>query len=129
MNIEELNKQQLKSKGVKSGGRSPATIKSVGDLKTAYSWDGTPLKRVEHIYVEGTGLVKCMNTELHFIFDVPKEQKGWGLWCTCGSIAGVVDYTAYSKFASPGSQVIACIRLLSTKGNTGIGEHADGSHE
>ena len=129
MDINNWNRQVLSAKGIKASGKSPAVVKSVGDLKMAALWDGTPLKRVDAIHVENYGLVKCMSTELHFIYESPKEKKGWGLWCTCGSIAGVVDYTAYSKLASPGEKVIACIRLLTTKNNVGVGEHADGSHE
>jgi hypothetical protein len=103
----------------------------VGDAKRATLPNGDVVHRVEHIYVHGYGIVKCMNTELHFIFETPKEQKGWGLYCTCGSIAGVVGWSAYTKLASPSSSgfVIACIRYLTTKNNVGIGKHADDSTE
>lgn len=51
--------------------------------------------------------------------------------CTCGSIAGVVGLNAYSKLASPTStgKMIVCIRHTTTKQNTGVGRHADGSTE
>ncbi len=129
--IAKWNKRVLESKGIKAEVRPYSRVRSVGDLQKATLWDETVVERKEYIYVEGYGLLQCINTELHFVYEVPKEHKGWGLMCTCGSIAGVVGYGAYSKLASPMSNgmIIACVRLLTTKQNTGIGEHADGSHE
>lgn len=130
MNIDKWNESLLESKGVSYSGRAPRISRNVGDLQEAKLDDGTIVKRQEYIVVNGE-FVKCINTELHFVYELPQKNVGWGLWCTCGSIAGVVGYSAYSKLAAPTStgKVIACIRHLTTKNNIGIGEHADGSHE
>lgn len=129
--IDNWNKQVLKAKGIKSNVRPYSKVRVVGDLKKATLWDDTVVERKEYIYVEGHGLVKTIDTELHFVYEVPKEHKGWGLMCTCGSIAGVVGWGAYSKLASPvgNGMIIACVRYLTTKENTGIGRHADESTE
>ena len=129
--VGEWNKKVLKAKGISATVRPYSRVRVLGDLKKATLWDGTVVERKDLIYVEQYGLLKCINTELHFVYEVPANHKGWGLMCTCGSIAGVVGYGAYSKLASPMSNgmIIACLRLLTTKENTGTGEHADGSHE
>lgn len=132
MDIDAWNKRVLKSKGINATPPKAHIVRNVGDLQEATLWDGeTKVRRQEYIFVEGHGLVKCINSELHFVFQTPKTMKGWGLFCTCGSIAGVVGYAAYSKLASPMSdgKIIACIRLLTTKQNTGIARHADESTE
>jgi len=129
--IDEFNKQALESQGIKSAVRSEKIVRSVGDLQEARLGDGTVIKRQEFIFTEQDGLVKCAPYELHFIYEMPKDKKGWGLMCTCGSIAGVVGLNAYSKLASPTNtgKMIVCVRHTTLKQNTGIGEHADGSHE
>lgn len=131
MKIEQWNEQVLAAKGIKAKAASPKIVRAVGDAKRATLHDGTVVERQDAIFVDGYGLVQCVNTELHFIYKLPEHMKGWGLMCTCGSIGGVVGYEAWSKLASPNysGMIIACVRLLTTKNNTGIGEHADGSHE
>lgn len=131
MSIDKWNNNVLKAKGIKQNGTAPKIVRNQGDLKSAKLWDGTVVERQDALWVDGYGLVKCINTELHFVYAAPKNHKGWGLWCTCGSLAGVVGYGAYSKLASPmgDGKIIACIRLLTTKQNVGLAEHADGSHE
>lgn len=132
MKINDWNKQVLKAKGIKASVRDNKIVRSVGDAKRATLDDGTIVERVDAIYTEQDGLVKTTPYELHFIYEVKDVTKrGWGLYCTCGSIAGVVGLRAYSKLASPTStgKMIVCIRHTSTKNNVGVGEHADGSHE
>lgn len=136
MNIQQLglwNKTQLKMNGMDDVSVRPYSyVRSVGDLKEAELWDGTRVHRTDDMFVNDTyGVVKCAPYELHFIYQVPENHKGWGLMCTCGSIAGVVGLNAYSKLASPTSTglMIVCLHHNSTKNNVGIGEHADGSHE
>lgn len=132
MDIHAWNKRVLESKGIKTTVPRVNIVRNLGDLQEATLWDGvTKVRRQDAIYVDGYGLVKCINTELHFVFQTPKSMRGWGLFCTCGSIAGVVGWSAYSKLASPvgDGKIIACIRLLTTKKNTGIARHADGSTE
>ena len=132
MKIDEWNEQTLKSQGLEYRSKSPQIARNQGDLQKATLPDGTVVRRKEYLIIDGEQ-VKCIDTELHFVYETPDtvENKGWGLWCTCGSIAGTVGWRAYSKLASPSQtgKIVACLRLLATKNNTGIGEHADGSHE
>jgi len=130
MKIEDWNTQVLKSKGIKHGGKAPKIVRNQGDLMEATLWDGTVVRRQEYLF-DGQELVKTAPYELHFIYVAPKEHKGWGLYCTCGSIAGTVGLNAYSKLASPTStgKMIVCIRHTTTKNNVGIGFHADNSSE
>jgi hypothetical protein len=130
MDINKWNNEVLKKQGVKHTSRAPKIVRSIGDAKRAVLTDGTVVNRTDMIFVGGYGLLKCMNTELHFIYEAPQTNKGWGLWCTCGSIAGAVGWSAYTKLASPNAGfVIACVRYLTTKQNDGIGRHADESTE
>lgn len=131
MNTDEWNTKVLKQQGITHSGKSPKIARSVGDLQSATLGDGTVVRRQDYLFVHGEGLVKCAPYELHFIYETPKTRKGWGLWCTCGSIAGVVGFAAYTKLATPSGsgKMIVCIRHTTLKSNTGIGEHADGSRE
>lgn len=132
MDIDKWNERVLKSKGISAETQKVSVVRSVGDVQELTLWDGhTKVHRQEYIYVEGHGLVRCAPYELYFIFQTPKTMKGWGLYCGCGSIAGVVGMNAYSKLASPTDtgKMIVCIRHQSTKNNTGIGRHADESTE
>ena len=131
MNTDEWNSKVLKQQGINYSGKSPRISRSVGDLQKATLEDGTVVNRQELIFVEGQGLIRCAPYELHFIYEAPKTRKGWGLWCTCGSIAGVVGYAAYTKLATPSGdgKLIVCIRHTTLKNNVGVGAHADGSTE
>ena len=128
--IHSFNLEQLKNNGV-SVIAQPAykTVRNVGDLKKATTWDGTVVERREHIFVGGYGLVKCCPYELHFVYET--KSYGWGLYCTCGSIAAVVGAKAYSKLMTPGGTglMVVCIRHSTTKQNDNIGRHADESTE
>lgn len=130
--VDKWNQDVLSAKGIKAPTRRSQVVRSLGDLKKATTWDGIKIERTDYIYTEGDGLVPCAPYELHFVYEISdKTKKGWGLYCTCGSIAGVVGLNAYSKLASPSStgKMIVCIHHTSTKNNVGIGEHADGSRE
>lgn len=131
MDSDKWNERVLKQQGVQHSGVAPKIVRSAGDLQSAKLDDGTVVERTDYIFVDGYGLVHCAPYELHFIYETPKTRKGWGLWCTCGSIAGVVGLNAYSKLASPTStgKMIVCIRHTTLKNNTGKGQHADGSAE
>lgn len=131
MDIEKWNNQVLSQQGVKHKASAPKVVRSAGDLQKAKLWDETEVERSELLYVEGYGLIKCAPYELHFIYEAPKTHKGWGLFCTCGSIAGVVGLNAYSKLMSPTAtgHMIVCIRHTTLKNNEGLGRHADGSTE
>lgn len=129
----DWNTAQLLRNGVSDKPSTVANmiVRSVGDAKTATLPMGETVERQEYIFVDGQGLIKCAPYELHFIYALPVKYKGWGLYCTCGSIAAVVGLNAYSKLASPTSdgRMIVCLHHTSTKNNDTWGEHADGSHE
>lgn len=129
--INKWNNEQLKDNGVNATVRPYSRVRSVGDLQKATLWDDTVVERKDLIFVDGHGLIKCCPYELHFIYEVPPTHKGWGLMCTCGSIAGVVGTKAYSKIMTPSGtgHLIVCVRHSSTKDNVGIGTHADSSTE
>jgi hypothetical protein len=131
MDIDKWNNDALAAQGVKHKSKAPKVSRSVGDLQKATLSDGTVVKRQEVIFVEGQGLIRCAPYELHFIYETPKTMKGWGLYCTCGSIAGVVGLDAYSELASPTStgKMLVCIRHTTLKQNLGVGKHADDSTE
>jgi len=131
MTITDWNDKVLKRQGVNARSAAPKIVRSVGDAKRATLHDGTVVERVEMIWVDGYGLVKCAPYELHFIYQLPRHIPGWGLMCTCGSIAGVVGYNAYTKLASPTDtgMIIVCVRHTTLKNNEGIGRHADESTE
>lgn len=130
MDINQWNNKVLEAKGIKQSGIAPKIVRNQGDLQRATLWDGTVVERQEFLF-DGTELVKTAPYELHFIYAAPKTHKGWGLFCTCGSIAGTVGLNAYSKLASPTStgKMIVCVRHTTLKQNDGIGRHADGSTE
>lgn len=131
MTIKEDNDHVLSSMGIKEKSTSPKVVRSVGDAKRATLHDGTVVERTDLIFVDGYGLVACAAYELHFIYRVPKHILGYNLMCTCGSIAGVVGYAAYSKLSAPTDtgMIIVCIRHTTLKNNEGIGRHADESTE
>src|SRR5687768_11161398 len=131
MTITDWNDKVLKRQGVNARSAAPKIVRSVGDAKRATLHDGTVVERVEMIWVDGYGLVKCAPYELHFIYQLPRHIPGWGLMCTCGSIAGVVGYNAYTKLAShtDTGMIIVCVRHTTLKNNEGIGRHADESTE
>lgn len=131
MNINDWNTKVLKKQGIQHKGTAPKISRNVGDLQQAALPDGTVVRRQEYLFIDGYGLVAVAPYELHFIYEAPKTQKGWGLFCTCGSIAGVVGWRDYTRVASVSSTgyMVVCIRHNTLKINDGIGMHADGSHE
>lgn len=110
-----------------------ATIKTWGDKNSAVTHDGTKVERMEFIYAEGYGVVKCAPYELHFVFEDKSKKKGrWAYMCTCGSIAGIIAWKEIKNLMSIQGEhgyVLACIAHTASKQNLGIGSHADGSHE
>lgn len=109
-----------------------ARIRSWGDKNSAVTHDGLHVERMEHIFVEGYGMVKCLPTTMHFVYeDKSKKQGRWVWMCTCGSIGGIVSYKDVAGLISPelGEYVLACVAGLASKQNTGIFMHADGSTE
>lgn len=131
MDVNKWNSDVLKRQGISAQPHKHSIVRSIGDAKRATLPDGTVVERQDLIFVDGHGLVQCAPYELHFVYEMPKKYKGWGLYCTCGSIAGVVGLSAYSKFIAPTSsgKMLVCIRHTTLKNNDGIGKHADGSTE
>lgn len=131
MTIKEDNDLVLSRMGVKERSVSTRVVRSVGDAKRAKLHDGTVVEREDSLYIEPYGLVQCAPYELHFIYKLPKHMMGYGLMCTCGSIAGVVGYDVYSKLSAPtfNGMIIVCIRHMTLKQNEGKGRHADDSTE
>lgn len=129
--IKKWNKEVLNSMGVKEEAKSQTVVRSIGDAKRATLADGTIVEREESLYIEPYGLVQCAPYELHFIYKLPKHMMGYGLMCTCGSIAGVVGYDVYSKLSAPtfSGMIIVCVRHMTLKQNEGKGRHADDSSE
>jgi len=111
-----------------------ATIRSFGDKNSAITHDGLRVERQDILYAEGYGMVKCLPTTMHFIFEDKSNKRGrWAFMCTCGSIAGIVSYNELKKLmtvrGTEAGHVLACIIGLTNKQNIGIFKHADGSTE
>jgi len=109
-----------------------ARIRNWGDKNSAITHDGERVERREYYFIEGYGMVKCLPTTMHFVFEDTSKKKGrWTWMCTCGSLAGIVSYKELVGLISPelGEYVLACIHGLSHKQATGIFKHADGSTE
>lgn len=92
-----------------------------GDLKQATLEDGGKVYRQKNIYIEDIGLINCAPMDNHFIFRHVFGDRGWTLWCTCGSPAAVYGYDAYAKDASPQGQMLLCLH------HAQYNLHADGS--
>lgn len=109
-----------------------ARIRSWGDKNSAETHDGIKVYRQEYIFVEGYGMVRCLPTTMHFVYEDKSKKRGrWTWMCTCGSISGIVSYKELKGLISPelGEYVLACIHGLAHKQNTGIFKHVDGSTE
>ena len=111
-----------------------ARIRSWGDKNSAITFDNERVERQEYLYADGYGLVKCINYELHFVYEDKSKKVGrWVYMCTCGSIAGIVSYNEMKSLMTvqgiEKGYVFVCISHTATKQNTGIGKHADGSTE
>lgn len=132
-NINQINRSLLSNVGeLATKPESYARIRSWGDKNKAITYDGLEVERQEYIYVDGYGLVRCLPTSLHFVFEDKSKKIGrWLYMCTCGSISGIVSYKELKGLISPelGEYVLVCIHGLSHKQSTGIFKHADGSSE
>jgi len=79
-------------------------------------------------------MVKTIPYELHFCYEDKSKKIGrWAFMCTCGSIAGIISYKEMKSLmtvtGNENGYVLACVAHTSSKQNTGIGMHADWSHE
>lgn len=112
--------------------RDFARIRSWGDKNKAITHDGLEVERQEQVFAEGYGMVKCLPTTMHFVYEDRSGKKGrWVYMCTCGSIAGIIAYKEIKDFITtePTGYLLACIHGVASKQNTGIFRHADGSTE
>lgn len=133
-NINQINHSLLEGMGNQTVSKPSdyARIRSWGDKNHATTHDGLQVERQDYIFVEGYGMVRMCPYELHFLFEDKSKKVGrWAYLCTCGSIAGVVSYKELKGLLSPelGEYIMVCIHHMATKQNTGLGSHADGSHE
>ncbi len=133
-NIAQINHSLLEGMGGQKINQPSdfARIRSFGDKNSAITHDGIKVFRREFIFVEGYGMVKTLPTTMHFVYEDTSRKRGrWVYMCTCGSICGIVSYKEVPTLISPelGEYVLACIHGLSSKQNTGIFKHADGSTE
>lgn len=104
------------------GDKKIQIVRHVGDLQSAYlPQDGITVKREVSIVIKDMGVFSCAGYDNHFIFRHVFRDRGWSLWCTCGSPACVTGYDAYAKDASPSGQMIICMH----HGN--FNKHMDGS--
>lgn len=130
--IKSGNYQLLENIGNVNKPNDFARIRSFGDKNSAETHDGVKVQRQNYIQVQGYGEVRTCPYELHFIYEDKSGKLGrWSPMCTCGSIAGVVSYKDVKDLMSPtlGENIVCCIAHTASKQNTGIGTHADGSHE
>jgi len=91
------------------GDKKLKVTRHVGDLKTAFVDGEFPVYRTYKIFIQNIGLINCAPMDNHFVFSYVFNNRGWTLWCTCGSPAAVVGYNAYAKDASPGGELIVCM--------------------
>ncbi len=102
-------------------------IRKHGDANSAQTIDGQWISRSKEIYVPSHHRAyPCLPTSLHFCFrdPHPNGRPGSTMFCTCGSPAGVFDFTAYGRWTGINhGEVIACVEFIQQ------GRHADGSHE
>jgi len=111
-----------------------ARIRSWGDKNSAITHDGLKVERQDLFYAEGYGIVKCLPTTMHFIFEDKSKKHGrWLLMCTCGSIAGIISYNEIKSLVTvdgtESGYILACVAGLTNKHHTGIFRHADNSTE
>lgn len=102
-------------------------IRRFGDANHAQTITGEWISRSKEIYVPSHhAAYACLPTSMHFCFREPNMEgrRGSTMYCTCGSPAGVFDYTAYRRWTSINyGTAIACVEFVQQ------GVHADGSHE
>lgn len=102
-------------------------IKHFNDPNHAQSVTGEWISRSREIYLPSHHRAyPCLPTSMHFVFREPNMEgrRGSTLFCTCGSPAGVFEWTAYRRWTSINiGTAVACVEFIQQ------GKHADGSHE
>lgn len=100
-------------------------LRHVGDLKKVYlEEDGTTVDRAPFLEYEGMK-VRIAPYDNHFcfrhVYKVKGRPSGWGLWCSCGSPAGVVGFEVIKKDDSSTDPMVVCLHHAT------YNKHADGS--
>lgn len=135
-NLVQINHSLLE--GLGHGSPKPsdfARIRNWGDKNFATTFDNKKVERQDYLFsLEYSQMVRCCPYELHFVYHDPmfgKKSGRWNYMCTCGSIAGIVSYKDVATLMSPklGERILVCIAHTASKQNSGVGVHADGSHE
>lgn len=105
------------------GDKQVKVLKFTGDRKKASLDDGTVLNRKDKIKIPGDDEYRCMPYDNHFIFRHVFGDRGWTLWCTCGSPAVILNYNQYKQYLSRDEKGA----MLACKHYTDYGRHMDGS--
>lgn len=105
------------------GDKQIKIVRHAGDLNKVDLEDGTVVYRSKSIDmgVDLGGKIPCSPMDNHFIYKHRYGDRGWTLWCTCGSPGAIVGYDGYSKDASAQGAMIVCLQHA----NTNV--HSDGS--
>jgi hypothetical protein len=101
---------------------SPKVIRVYGKAKVA-NLQGETIEREDVIFVPSErGHFRTIDTQDHFVYRRKHGTVGSTLMCTCGSIAGIFGFEAYSQFQSTNmGRLICCVTHMNT------GRHADGA--
>lgn len=133
-NIKKTNTGYIQKYGdkVASQVKDFSRIRSFNSKNSAVTHDGIEVERQEFIFAESYGMVKCLPTVQHFVYEDKSKKIGrWLYMCSCGSLAGIIAYDELKDFITtePTGYLLACIAGVTAKQNTGIFRHADNSTE
>jgi hypothetical protein len=81
--------------------------------------DGVEIVRRDKIHIPKIGVMTCAPYDNHFVYRYAKN-KGWTLFCTCGSAAVITGYDMYKE--KNAGAILSCYNHLLE------GRHADGSN-
>jgi hypothetical protein len=102
-------------------------IRNHADPNHAQTITGEWVSRSSEIYLPSHHQwYPCLPTSMHFVFREPNMEgrRGSTLFCTCGSPAGVFEWTSYRRWTSNNiGTAVCCVEFIQQ------GKHADGSHE
>jgi hypothetical protein len=131
--MTDFNREQLAKMGIMGKDvRGFSRIRFLGSKNSAITHDGLKVERQELIFCEGYGMVKCLPTVMHFVYEDKSKKIGrWSYMCTCGSMAGIIAYDELKDFITtePTGHILACIAGVTGKQKLGIFRHLDGSTE
>lgn len=102
------------------GDKHIKVLRFTGDRKQAELEGGIKIYRRDKLKVDGT-IYPVAPYDNHFVFRHIFGDRGWTLWCTCGSPAVIAGYDAYKKDASPSGEMILCYFHATTNKHFGGG--------